>query len=40
MSDSLKFPRREWLVPAILVPIFLGLLIVAAMLLQWQPIPQ
>jgi hypothetical protein len=30
MSNSIKFDLREWLVPPVLVPAFLGLLIAAA----------
>jgi hypothetical protein len=35
MSDVNKFSLREWLVPPILLPIFLVLLVAAAMLIQW-----
>jgi len=35
MSDVNKFGIREWLVPPILLPIFLVLLVVAAMVVQW-----
>jgi len=35
MSDVNKFGIREWLVPPILLPIFLVLLVAAAMLIQW-----
>jgi len=35
MSNINKFSIREWLVPPILLPIFLVLLVVAAMLVQW-----
>jgi hypothetical protein len=35
MSNISKFSVREWLVPPVLLPIFLALLIVAAMLIQW-----
>jgi hypothetical protein len=34
MSDTRKFDIREWLVPPLLVPIFLMLLIAAAAVLQ------
>jgi hypothetical protein len=34
MSDTHKFDVREWLVPPLLVPIFLMLLIAAAAVLQ------
>jgi hypothetical protein len=32
MSESSSFNLREWLVPPVLVPIFLALLVAAAML--------
>lgn len=35
MSHVNKFSIREWLVPPILLPIFLVLLVAAAMLIQW-----
>jgi len=35
MSHVNKFGIREWLVPPILLPIFLVLLVVAAMVVQW-----
>ena len=35
MSDVNKFGIREWLVPPILLPIFLVLLVAAAILIQW-----
>ena len=35
MSHVNKFNIREWLVPPILLPIFLVLLVAAAMLIQW-----
>ena len=35
MSHVNKFSIREWLVPPILLPIFLVLLVVAAMVVQW-----
>jgi hypothetical protein len=34
MSKSITFDLREWLVPPVLVPIFLGLLIAAAVALR------
>ena len=34
MSDSKKFLLREWLVPPILAPLFLGLLILFVFLIQ------
>jgi hypothetical protein len=34
MPDIAKFDIREWLVPPVLLPIFLGLLIVAAVVIQ------
>jgi hypothetical protein len=34
MSDTRKFDIRDWLVPPLLVPIFLVLLITAAAVLQ------
>jgi hypothetical protein len=35
MSDTPKFDFREWLVPPVLLPVFLGLLIAAAVVIQW-----
>jgi hypothetical protein len=35
MSNIYKFSIREWLVPAVLLPIFFVLLVAAAMLIQW-----
>jgi hypothetical protein len=35
MPDISKFDFREWLVPPVLLPILLGLLIAAAVVLQW-----
>ncbi len=35
MPDNPKFDFREWLVPPVLLPIFFGLLIAAAVVLQW-----
>jgi hypothetical protein len=35
MSNIYKFSVREWLVPPVLLPVFLVLLIAAAMLIQW-----
>ena len=35
MSYLSRFSIREWLVPPILLPIFLVLLVAAAMLIQW-----
>jgi hypothetical protein len=35
MPDIPKFDFREWLVPPVLLPVFFGLLIVAAVVLQW-----
>ena len=37
MSKSSSFNFREWLVPPVLLPIFLALLIVAAMLYNQNP---
>jgi hypothetical protein len=37
MSNIDKFSIREWLVPPILLPIFLALLVAAAMFIQWSP---
>jgi hypothetical protein len=34
MSDTRKFDIREWLVPPLVVPIFLALLIAAAAIMQ------
>jgi hypothetical protein len=34
MADTPKFDFREWLVPPVLMPIFFGLLIAAAVILQ------
>lgn len=35
VSQSRQFSLREWLVPPILLPVFLGLLVAAAMVIQW-----
>ena len=35
MSKCLTFNFREWLVPPVLMPIFLVLLVAAAMVAQW-----
>jgi hypothetical protein len=35
MSDTFKFDLRDWLAPPVLLPIFLALLIAAAVLIQW-----
>ena len=35
MSKIPKFNLREWLVPPVLMPIFLVLLVAAAMVIQW-----
>jgi hypothetical protein len=35
MSNIDKFSIREWLVPPILLPIFLALLVATAMFIQW-----
>jgi hypothetical protein len=35
MPDHQKFMLREWLVPPILLPIFFGLLIAAAVIVHW-----
>ncbi len=35
MSNTDSFNVREWLVPPVLLPIFFGLLIVAAIAIQW-----
>jgi hypothetical protein len=35
MSDTFKFDFREWLVPPLLVPLFFGLLIAAAVVIRW-----
>lgn len=35
MSNVSKFNFREWLVPPVLMPIFFGLLIAAAVIAQW-----
>jgi hypothetical protein len=34
MPDIPKFDIREWLVPPVLLPVFLGLLIAAAVIIQ------
>ena len=34
-SNDPKFDLREWLVPPILLPIFFGLMIAAAVVMQW-----
>jgi hypothetical protein len=35
MSDTPKFQLRHWLVPPVLLPVFVGLLIAAAVIIQW-----
>lgn len=35
MSDIRKLDLRDWLVPPLLLPIFLALVIAAAVILQW-----
>jgi hypothetical protein len=35
MSKLTAFDFREWLVPPVLMPIFLVLLVAAAMIVQW-----
>jgi hypothetical protein len=35
MPDTPKLDFREWLVPPVLLPVFLSLLIAAAVVLQW-----
>lgn len=35
MADSDKFDIREWLVPPLLVPVFLVLLVAVTAILQW-----
>jgi hypothetical protein len=35
LSNPVKFDFREWLVPSVLLPVFLGLLIAAAVPLPW-----
>jgi hypothetical protein len=35
MSKLPAFSLREWLVPPVLMPIFLVLLVAAAMVIQW-----
>jgi hypothetical protein len=35
MSDAQKFDLREWLVPPILVPLFLGLMVAGAVIVRW-----
>ena len=34
MSEDKRFRLREWIVPPIVLPLFLGLLILASVLLQ------
>ena len=35
MSGLQKFEFREWLVPPVLLPIFLALLLAAAVMIRW-----
>ena len=35
MSGTQKFDLREWLVPPIMVPLFLGLLVAASVIARW-----
>jgi hypothetical protein len=38
MSDTPKFSFREWLVPLVLLPIFIGLLVAASVIIHWESI--
>jgi hypothetical protein len=35
MSSAKKFDLREWLVPPIVVPLFLGVLVAGAAIIRW-----
>jgi hypothetical protein len=35
MPDIQKFDLREWLVPPILLPLLFGLVVAAAVIIQW-----
>jgi hypothetical protein len=35
MSGIQRFDLREWLVPPILVPLFLGLILAGAVIVRW-----
>lgn len=35
MSSIQKFDLREWLVPPILLPVFFGLVVAVAVIVQW-----
>ena len=35
MSGIQKFDLREWLVPPILVPLFLGLIVAGSVIVRW-----
>jgi hypothetical protein len=38
MPDSPKSNFREWLVPPVLLPIFIGLLVAASVIMHWESI--
>ena len=38
MPDSSKFNFREWIVPPVLLPIFIGLLVGTSVILHWESI--
>jgi hypothetical protein len=38
MSDTPKFKLREWLVPPVLLPVFIALLMVVSVIVHWESI--
>jgi hypothetical protein len=38
MADSPKFDIREWLVPPVLLPLFIVILVSVSMVLHWDAI--
>lgn len=38
MSDTPKFKFREWLVPPVLLPVFIVLLVAASAIVHWESI--
>jgi len=38
MSDSVKFKFREWLVPPVLLPVFIALLVAVSVIVHWESI--
>jgi hypothetical protein len=38
MPDTPKFKFREWLVPPVLLPVFIALLVAASAIMHWESI--